>query len=694
MKRIAVLLTCVFLTASPKASCAENESKPVIITVIALHTGASPEEVERQVTIPLEVAFAGMPKLKSIRTRSVFGVGEVRLEFDNKLDHAKARQEVINRLQFVTGLPPGVIPQVSTGTSADEVFRYVLRSPRDTKGVDIYTLNDLRALQDWVLEREFRKLPGVIDVVSMGGTTKRYEVHLDPDRLKRYGVTVAKVANALKDANQNVGGVIKQGDTALNVRGIGLYGGGEDPVSRVLELKDPNEAAKILRQDEEKRIREIRKLVIDTINNNPVLIDNLVEGGPLTAADTPGTKGVVVGHASRTGEVRLGRVGSPDVEVVEGIVFARPGEDRQEVIERIEARIKELNKQAGKLLPGVQIEPCYKSTVPGKGRPAETDGSAIWIEGHFPGNTSREAVSKSLKTVQALLLDQPEVREVVSEIGQSDSFESADATHVLCLVLLKPEKDWPDKPKRRTQAELQKSIQSALTSKIAGVDWEVSEQCRDTFDSTFIATTGGHLLKIYGPDLEKLEELAEQARKDLSNIAGIEAVRVNHITGRTNLEFRVDREKCALAGVTPADVNSAIEMALAGKRVTTMLEGEKAFDMSLLWPARLRESEKSLLDIPVDIPVEQPKPNNPIKGTPRVKLRDLVSPLGKDGQPDPDGQFVRAGASTIYREDGRRMTSIRFRISGQEEATVLAAAKKKLAPLVTSPYRAEWESGR
>jgi cobalt-zinc-cadmium resistance protein CzcA len=375
-------------------------------------------------------------------------------------------------------------------------------------------------------------------------------------------------------------------------------------------------------------------------------------------------------------------------------VFARPGEDRQEVIERIEARIKELNKQAGRLLPGVQIEPCYKSTVPGKGQPASGEGSALWIEGHFQGNASREAVSKGMQTVRALLLDQPEVREVVSEIGQSDSFESADATHVRCLVLLKPEKDWPDKPKRRTLSELQKSLHSALTSKLVGVDWEFTEQCRDTLESTFAPTAGGHLLKLYGPDLEKLEQIAEQARKDLSKIAGIEDVRINHITGRTNLEFRIDREKCAKWGVTVTDINNAIEMALTGKIATTMIEGEKAFDVTLLWPAKLRESEQSILDIPVDVPVELSKPDDPVKSKPRLKLRELVSPLGKDGQPDPEGQFVRAGAATIYRENGRRMTSIRFRITGSEEAAILAEARKKLAPLFASPYRAEWESGR
>ena len=164
---------------------------PAIIEVIAKYPGASAEEVERQVTIPLEVAAAGMPGLKYTRTKSLFGLSHMRTQFDYGIDYYKARQEVINRLQFVDGLPDEVNPTISPTSPTGEIMRYTLVSPKDALGRNLYTLNDLKAIQDWVLERQFRRVPRIIDVVSSGGTVKRYEVHPDPD-------------NALSDGAQSL----------------------------------------------------------------------------------------------------------------------------------------------------------------------------------------------------------------------------------------------------------------------------------------------------------------------------------------------------------------------------------------------------------------------------------------------------------------------------------------------------------
>src|SRR5271170_2669131 len=173
---------------------------PAIIEVIAQYPGASAEEVERQVTIPLEVTLAGIPGLKYTRTKSLFGLSHLRNQFEYGTDYDKARQEIINRLQFTQALPPGVTPQLSPETPTGEIFRYTLRSPKDASGKDVYTLSDLKALQDWVLEREFRRIPRIIDVSSSGGTIKRYEIHPDPDRLRRYGVTLQQLQNALSNS--------------------------------------------------------------------------------------------------------------------------------------------------------------------------------------------------------------------------------------------------------------------------------------------------------------------------------------------------------------------------------------------------------------------------------------------------------------------------------------------------------------
>src|SRR6202047_1774916 len=155
---------------------------PAIIEVIAQFPGGSAEEVERQVTVPLEVTLAGMPGLTHLRSKSLFGLAHLRVQFEYGFEYKDARQEVINRLQFTQQLPPGVTPQLSPPSPTGEIYRYTLKSPKDPSGREVYTLNDLKALQDWVLEREFRRVPRIIDVSSFGGTVRRYEIQPDPAR--------------------------------------------------------------------------------------------------------------------------------------------------------------------------------------------------------------------------------------------------------------------------------------------------------------------------------------------------------------------------------------------------------------------------------------------------------------------------------------------------------------------------------
>src|SRR6516165_10140985 len=179
---------------------------PATIDVIAQWSGASAEEMERQVTIPLEISLAGMPGLKTTLTKSLYGLSHLRNVFEYGHEYEKARQEVINRLQFVQGLPPGVNPVISPANPIGEIYRYTLYSPVNDLGWPIYTLTDLKALQDWLLEREFRRVPGVIDVTSQGGMIKRYEIHPDPERMKSFGITLQQVQTALANSNANMGG--------------------------------------------------------------------------------------------------------------------------------------------------------------------------------------------------------------------------------------------------------------------------------------------------------------------------------------------------------------------------------------------------------------------------------------------------------------------------------------------------------
>ena len=199
---------------------------PPIVEVVAQYPGASAEEVERQVTIPLEVALAGMPGLTHVRTKSMFGLCHMRNQFDYGTDFKAARQEIINRLGSVNNLPQGVTPQISPFSPTGELMRYTIRTPRDQDANEIYPLQDVKAFQDWTLNRVFRRVQRIADVSSFGGKVKRYEVNPDPDKMRNLGLSLAQIQTAVTNGNGNVGGDYHtSGRTVQNVRVLGLIGG-------------------------------------------------------------------------------------------------------------------------------------------------------------------------------------------------------------------------------------------------------------------------------------------------------------------------------------------------------------------------------------------------------------------------------------------------------------------------------------
>jgi cobalt-zinc-cadmium resistance protein CzcA len=249
------------------------------------------------------------------------------------------------------------------------------------------------------------------------------------------------------------------------------------------------------------------------------------------------------------------------------------------------------------------------------------------------------------------------------------------------------------------------------------VDWNFSQNIRDNVMESLSGIKGDNSVKIFGPDLDELERLAARVRDTLREVRGVENVGVFNIKGQTNLEFRVDLEKCKRWGVSAADVNNVVQTALGGKGLSSMIEGEKIFDVCVRWQKEQRGSETSILDIPVDVVNNQvvmsagqgPTPSaygssvpaparsgsqtdtgNPISSTPRLRLRDLVSPAGDDGAADPGASFERSGASTIYREQGNRLIAVKFSVRGRDLAGAVAEAQARAADLVKAPYRLAW----
>ena len=280
---------------------------PPLVEVITQSSGLSAEEIERYITIPIEVQLAGIPHVTAIRTISLFGLSDVKIQFTYDFTYDQAVQRVINQIGQLPPFPNGAQPGISPESPIGEILRYRVVGPPG------YSVTDLKTLEDWVLERRFKAVPGVIDVSGWGGKTKTYEVTIDQNKLVSYGLTVPQVLQVLNNSNVNVGGqTVNFGPQAAVVRGVGLIHSLED----------------------------IRNTMIAAPNGVPVLVRDVAA--------------VSVGH-----QPRLGIAGQDgDNDIVQGIVLMRRGAQSMPTIRAVEAEMAKINA-SGVLPPGVRVEKIY-----------------------------------------------------------------------------------------------------------------------------------------------------------------------------------------------------------------------------------------------------------------------------------------------------------------------------------------------
>jgi cobalt-zinc-cadmium resistance protein CzcA len=283
---------------------------PPLVEVVTQSSGLSAEEIERNISIPIEIQMAGIPHITAIRTISLFGLSDVKVQFTYDFTYDEAQQWVINRLSQLPPLPGGVQPQLSPESPIGEIYRYRLMGPPG------YSVTDLKTIQDWILERRFKAVPGVIDVTGWGGKTKTYEVSVDQHKLLQYGVTIPQLLAALNNSNINVGGqTVNIGQQAAIVRGVGLIRSASDIGNVVLAQ---NKGVSVMLHD---------------------------------VAD------VTIGH-----QPRLGIAGQDnDDDIVQGIVLMRRGEQSMPTIHAVEDEVRNINS-SGVLPPGVMIKPIYDRT--------------------------------------------------------------------------------------------------------------------------------------------------------------------------------------------------------------------------------------------------------------------------------------------------------------------------------------------
>jgi cobalt-zinc-cadmium resistance protein CzcA len=271
------------------------DPSPPLVEVITQNPSWSAEEMERQVTVPIETVLFGIPKLTYVRSISIFGLSDVKLYFDYDSDYKWDRQEVLNRLQLAT-LPGNVSPQLSPESPVGEIYRYRLYGPG-------YSLNELKATQDWFVTREIKQVSGIIDVASFGGTTREYSAEIDPRKLLQYNVTLPQVVAAVSSSNANAGGsYLTMGSQSVNVRGLGLL----------------------------QSIPEMQDVLITERNGVPVYLRDVAD-------------------VHEGSEPRLGLVGvDHDDDAVQGIVLLQRGEQSLPALRALKEKVAELN---GGLLP-------------------------------------------------------------------------------------------------------------------------------------------------------------------------------------------------------------------------------------------------------------------------------------------------------------------------------------------------------
>jgi cobalt-zinc-cadmium resistance protein CzcA len=280
---------------------------PPMVEVVTQSAGISAEEIERNVTTPVEVQIAGLPNITAVRSISLFGLSDVKIQFSYDVSFQQAEQLVLGRLTQLGNLPGGAQPQISPTSPIGEIYRYRITAPTG------YSVMDLKTLQDWVLQRRFKRIPGVIDVTGWGGKLRTYEVVVDNNRLVAHGAIIGQAIQAINKSDGNVGGqTVNFGPQAAIVRGVGL-----------IQSTD-----------------QIENVLVTTNGGTPVFLKDVAS--------------LRVGNEPRLGIAGEGR----DDDIVMGIVLMQRGAESTPTIKAVKQEIDTINT-TGILPPGVKLERIY-----------------------------------------------------------------------------------------------------------------------------------------------------------------------------------------------------------------------------------------------------------------------------------------------------------------------------------------------
>jgi len=830
---------------------AYHDPSPPIVEIITQSPGQSAEEIERYITIPVEIALAGMPGLQYVRSTSLYGLSFIRVQFSYGTDYHFAYQQALNRLNTVTNLPNNAQPSISPESPVGELYRYQLIGPPG------YSLIDLKTLNDWVLRRRFKTVPGVIDIVAWGGLTKEYHVEVDLNKLPAYNVTLPQVIAAISNSNINVGArTLDIGQQAVNVRGIGLIDSVDDIYNIVLTQsggtpvllrdvakaevgftprlgiagrdRDPDivEGIVLMRRGEKtldviKRIKaEVARINqggvlppgvrIESIYDRGALIDvttrtvlhNLIFGVVLVffiqwaflgdlrsaiivAATIPfalffsiiilvlrgdsanllsvgaidfgiivdstvimvenifrhlreGGRAVVPrrsaaassSESSLRGKLRTILLSAVEMDTaiffsaaitiaafiplftmqgVEGQIFAPMAKTYgyalvgallatftvspvlssfllpEAVREKETLIVRSIRKVYVPLLRGAMAYRVVPLTVaagllgvtalviPRMGTeflPKLEEGN-LWIRATLPPTTSLEAGEPYVARMREVIQSFPEVITVVSQHGRPD--DGTDPTGFFNAEFFAPLKPFGQWPRGLTKEKLVAKMQERLQKEFVGVGFNFSQYIQDNVEEAISGVKGENSIKIFGPDLQVLEQIGNQSKGQMALVRGVEDLAVFSELGQPNLLVKVDRTRSARYGLAPGDVNATVQAAIGGQAATQVFEGERQFPLVVRLLPEYRQAVDAIKNIQVASQTGGPAPAY-------VPLGDLAS------------ISLQTGASYIYRENYARYLPIKFSVRGRDLGGTVGEAEAKIAQTVPLPegYRIEW----
>lgn len=800
------------------------------IIIITQWPGRSAEEVEKFVTIPLETTLNSVQKRANLRTTSAFGLSYIRIIFDDDVDDAFARQQIISRIGNAD-LPDGVKAEVEPPYGpTGEIYRYTLKSK--TKNI-----HELTAIQDWVLDRKFKSVPGVADVNSFGGEEKDYEISVNPNALNKYALSALDVFNAVSKSNINVGGdVIERNGQAYVVRGIGVLNDTTEiqnimiaktnglpilvrnvadvheaglprqgMVSRDKQL-DVIEGIIVMRKGEnpsevleriEAKVKDLNENIlpkdvkIDTFYDRTVLMDyatetvihNLLEGIILVTvivlifmADwrTTLTVSIIIplsllfafilmrlkgmtANLMSMGAVDFGIIIDGAVVMVEGLFVALDHRAKEVGMEKFNKLAKlglfknvgtEMGKAVffskmiiltslipifsfqkvegkmfsplaytlgfallGALLFTLTLVPALSSVllrknVREKHNPVviffengvkrmfrwvyarkkisisiaviimaltlfsarflgteflpELDEGALWVEAELPMSVSLPQSKMFSDKMVDVISAFPEVKQTLSQVGRTnDGTDPKGFYNVQIQVDLKPKNHWR---KGLSEEDLIAQMDTQLR-KFPGTVFNYSQPIRDNVEEAVAGVNASMAVKIFGSDFLTLDSLADEVKKDLAAVKGIEDLGVLRNLGQPEFRIELNQQKMALYGISAADANAVIEMALGGKAATQLYEGERKFDIRIRYQKDYRDTE--------------------------AKIRNLMVPA-QDGTKIPIKEIADirtlTGPAFIYRDNNSRYIAIKFSVRGRDLGSTIADAQQTVRKNILLPH--------